>query len=127
MTITTNTWRVIGIAAGTLVGLLTAFLVSASCMASLAAVAVGASLGKIASWKEGAIYGAILNGILMMFLAPFSATLPIQDTPPGAMIYVQYAWLMLAGFGMGAVLGLILGALVGRVLQLQAEGRRFFF
>lgn len=127
MTISTNTWRVIGIAAGTLVGLLTAFLISASCMANIAGVAVGASLGKIATWKEGAIFGAILNAILMMFLAPFSSPLPVQSASLGAMIYLQYALLMLAGFGLGAVLGLIIGAVVGRILQLQAEGRRFFF
>ena len=81
--------------------------------------------GRVAvSAKGGAIGGGLTGGLILFFLGLVSGP-EIIAYPPGVDKgpYLALVWLILGGY-VGAVMGLIVGACLGRVATFCTRGRR---
>jgi len=127
MTLSNNVRRIIGIIVGVLVGLWINFTFFPPCIGHIVGIAIGALIGRVANWKDGAIYGGIISSILTLLVVIIRIPLDFNGDSITGSIYLDYLLLSVIGLIFGAIIGLLIGAIIGRILQARAEGNKFHF
>src|SRR5215207_2643706 len=122
MTLSNNVRRTVGIVVGALIGLWINFTFFPPCIGNIVGIAIGALIGRVAQWKDGAIYGAIISSILTLVVVLIRIPVDVSGDSITGSIYLDYLLLSVIGLVFGAIIGLLIGAIVGRILQAQAEG-----